>query len=142
MLAASAMALVAAGCESLPTGATGAGAGGLLAGLGCAALGGNTTECILAGVAGAAVGALIENELSEREKERRDAALAQAIQSGENASWTEEQSGTSGNIEVLRTFENAGRECEEIRETYNGPQGPIVDTYSVCLDDNGLPVPL
>ncbi|WP_321490464.1 hypothetical protein [uncultured Hyphomonas sp.] len=105
---------------------------------GCRLASANDTEMAACIIGGAAIGAAIGNQLSKSAKEKRDVALAQAVESGESTTWTDPESSTSGTIEVLSgPTPNASGEgtCQSYKETYSGASE--ASTYSVCKDASG-----
>lgn len=135
LLASSSFAL--GGCSAEMQQMVGGLAGGALGGGICAAAGCGTLGTILAAGAGALIGSVIAKKLSKSEKEKRDKALASAMETGKKASWTDETKGTSGDIVPLNTFQKDGKECSEYEETYNGTSSPVTEKYTVCRGADG-----
>lgn len=125
-------------CESLPEGSGGALIGAGLGAAACYLSSANTTECAALVLGGAAVGAVIQNQLNESEREKRDAALAEAVTTGQSTSWQDPESNSSGNIQVLsgaKPNPNGDGTCQDYQESYSG--SAETSTYSICKDSSG-----
>ncbi|SJZ55112.1 RT0821/Lpp0805 family surface protein [Consotaella salsifontis] len=137
-----------------PKTATGAGAGAMVGGLACALAGGKTGQCLVAAVAGAIVGGAIGAQLDERDRQRRQAALMEAVREEQywasqrrhaaakpstprKVAWTNPDTGNRGTITPLRTVVKNDRECRVMQETYFKDGEPITGETTVCKQADG-----
>ncbi|KQT69850.1 MULTISPECIES: RT0821/Lpp0805 family surface protein [unclassified Aureimonas] len=138
----------------------GAGAGALIGGVGCALAGGNATQCALITAAGAVVGGTIGAQIDARDRERRQAALMEAIRDeeyqdqqaarssigGQNraapraapkqVAWNNPDTGNRGTITPLRGVVK-NKECKVMKETYFKDGEPISDETKLCRQADG-----
>src|SRR5919109_946604 len=110
------------GCESTGPksavgGLGGAAAGGLLA----AALGGKGTAIAAGTILGGLVGGAIGDRLDAADRQRANAAAAQALEStpsGQSVAWRNPDSGNTGAVTPVRTYQTAtGQYCREYTQT-------------------------
>jgi surface antigen len=112
------------GCESTGPrtavgGLGGAAAGGLLA----AALGGEGTAIAAVTILGGLLGGAIGERLDAADRQRANAAAAQALEavpSGQSVTWRNPDSGNAGTVTPVRTYQTAtGQYCREYTQTIN-----------------------
>lgn len=118
--------LVLAGCQGgMPMAGVGTAAGGLggaaAGGLLGAALGGGNTGIasgvLIGGLLGAGAGQLMDQRTQRIQSEAVGRAL-ETTAAGTSSSWTNPDSGASGSVTPLRTFQNsAGTYCREFQES-------------------------
>jgi surface antigen len=110
------------GCESTgPKAATGglggAAAGGLLA----AALGGKGTGIAAGTILGGLIGGAIGDRMDAADRARANQAATQALEaipSGRSVTWHNPDSGNSGTVTPIRTYQTAnGQYCREYQQT-------------------------
>src|ERR671924_1046223 len=110
------------GCESTGPktavgGLGGAAAGGLLA----AALGGKGTGIAAGTILGGLIGGAIGDRLDAADRAKANAASSQALESipsGQSVAWRNPDSGTSGVVTPMRTYQTAtGQYCREYTQT-------------------------
>jgi surface antigen len=118
------MAFLLMGCESTGPktavgGLGGAAAGGLLA----AALGGSGTAIAAGTILGGLVGGAIGDRLDAADRQRANAAAAQALESypsGQSVAWRNPDSGNAGAVTPVRTYQTStGQYCREYTQTIN-----------------------
>jgi surface antigen len=118
------MAFLLMGCESAGPktaigGLGGAAAGGLLA----AALGGEGTGIAAGTILGGLLGGAIGDRLDAADRQRANAAAAQALESvpsGQSVTWRNPDSGNTGAVTPVRTYQTAtGQYCREYTQTIN-----------------------
>src|SRR5262245_43539210 len=116
-------ACVLAGCETVngnPRTAIGGLGGAAVGGLIAAAAGGGGTAIAASVIGGALVGGLAGNLLDDRDKRMANEAAQRAFEtapSGKAVAWTNPDSGHSGTITPVRTYESNGRYCREFQQT-------------------------
>lgn len=139
----------------------GAGAGAVIGGVGCALAGGNARQCALIAAAGAVVGGTIGAQIDARDRERRQAALMDAIRDEEyrdqqaarpspagarraapraapkQVAWANPDTGNRGTITPLRAVVKNNQECKVMQETYFKDGDPISGETTVCRQANG-----
>jgi surface antigen len=110
------------GCESTGPktaigGLGGAAAGGLLG----AALGGSETGIAAGAILGGLLGGAIGDRLDAADRARAHQAATQALEtipSGQSVTWHNPDSGTSGAVTPIRTYQTAsGQYCREYQQT-------------------------
>ena len=114
---------VLTGCESVqgsPKTAIGGLGGAAVGGLIAAAAGGGGTAIAASVIGGALVGGLAGNLLDQRDRRLANEAAQQAFEtapSGKAVAWTNPDSGHSGTITPVRTYQSNGRYCREFQQT-------------------------
>ena len=112
------------GCETTGPktavgGLGGAAAGGLLA----AALGGEGTAIAAGTILGGLLGGAIGDRLDAADRQRANAAAAQALESvpsGQSVAWRNPDSGNTGAVTPVRTYQTStGQYCREYTQTIN-----------------------
>jgi len=104
------------GTKTAIGGLGGAAVGGLIA----AAAGGGGTAIAASVIGGALVGGLAGNLLDQRDRRLADEAAQRAFEtapSGKAVAWTNPDSGHSGTITPVRTYQSNGRYCREFQQT-------------------------
>jgi len=104
------------GTKTAIGGVGGAALGGLIAG----AAGGGSAAIAAGVVGGALVGGLVGNLLDERDKrmaaESQKRAL-ETIPAGQSVAWNNPDSGHSGSVTPIRTYQSSGTYCREYQQT-------------------------
>ena len=117
------LAVGAAGCASIEDnpktaigGLGGAAAGGLLA----AAVGGGGAGIAAGVILGGLAGGLVGNLLDQRDKQLQAQATQRALEtapSGSSTPWRNPDSGHSGTVTPVRTYQSQGQYCREYQQT-------------------------
>lgn len=121
----------------------GASIGALLGGVaGASASHGNAGATIAGALAGGLVGGLIGQKMDERDREERNAALLQTLQTSTNdhpRHWKNPKTGNSGTIKPLSGYTKAAnaQTCRDYTETYVRDGKTYTDTARACRDANG-----
>lgn len=121
----------------------GASIGALLGGVtGAAASHGNAGATVAGVVAGGLIGGLIGQQLDQRDREQRDAALVQSLQTSANdhpQHWKNPQTGNSGTVKPLSGYSKSptAQTCRDYQETYTRNGQTFTDTARACRDANG-----
>ena len=134
---------VCTGCETGQGGSRtaigglgGAAVGGLIA----AAAGGGGTAIAASVIGGALVGGLAGNLLDQRDRRLADEAAQRAFEtapSGRAVAWTNPDSGHSGTITPVRTYESNGRFCREFQQTVTIGGRPENSFGTACRQPDG-----
>ncbi|WP_162600636.1 RT0821/Lpp0805 family surface protein [Paraburkholderia sp. C35] len=149
LLAASSMLLgsVLAGCAQDGSGGMsktsqgaliGGASGGLLGGI----FGHNGTSAVIGAAAGALLGGIIGKEMDDRDREARQAALQQALQTSQNnqpRQWKNTKTGHSGTIKPLNGYAKSpsAQTCRDFTETYQRDGKQYEQTSKACRNANG-----
>ncbi|MCK5445293.1 MAG: hypothetical protein KAI73_06690 [Rhodospirillaceae bacterium] len=93
---------------------------------------------------GAGLGALLGDEiarrLSERDREMANATLNETLESGENASWSNPESGNAGTATASDTYAQAntdGRDCRDFETTVYTEDGEHIANGTAWRNDDG-----
>jgi surface antigen len=81
---------------------------------------GNVVGIAVGTLAGAAIGGVIGSSLDEKDKNYHQEASSQALeynQNGHISRWVNPDSGNSGSVQPIRTFQRDGLYCREYRQT-------------------------
>ena len=134
---------VLTGCETIPGhqktaigGLGGAAVGGLIA----AAAGGGGTAIAASVIGGALLGGLAGNLLDERDRRMANDAAQRALEtapSGKPVAWTNPDSGHSGTVTPVRTYESNGRFCREFQQTVTIGGRPEDSFGTACRQPDG-----
>ncbi len=116
-------------------GGTGAVLGGLVSH-------GNAGAIVAGGLAGALLGGLIGKEMDARDREAREAALRNALQSSPNnqpKTWHNAKTGNSGSIKPLSGYTKSpsAQTCRKFTETYVKEGKTYEQTSQACRNANG-----
>jgi len=129
-------ALLVAGCqntgqnEMIGTGA-GAAGGALIGGLA-----GGWTGAAIGGLAGGIAGNLFGRFLDDRERQRANAAAAQAAAEDRRVHWSEQ--GTSGYVRpVGATYANSGRTCRDFEQVATKSGRTEREIATMCRNPDG-----
>src|SRR5215472_810894 len=128
-------ALVLTGCETVQGSPKTA-----IGGLGGAAAGGGGTAIAASVIGGALVGGLAGNLLDQRDRRLADEAAQRAFEtapSGKAVAWTNPDSGHSGTITPVRTYESNGRYCREFQQTVTIGGRPENSFGTACRQPDG-----
>jgi surface antigen len=148
VVAAGIAALPLAGCETIQketgfnrdtrTGALGGAAfGGIVAALAGANPAWIAASVIMGGVAGGALGNYLGKDNAEKHVATNLNAL-NTLGAGQTASWTDNQSGSSGSTTVNRVFTaNNGQTCKAYTETVRTPQRTVTEQATACRQSDG-----
>lgn len=134
---------VVTGCESGQAGtktAIGGLGGAAVGGLIAAAAGGGGTAIAASVIGGALVGGLAGNLLDQRDKRMANEAAQRALEtapSGKAVAWTNPDSGHSGAITPVRTYESNGRYCREYQQTVTIGGRPENSFGTACRQPDG-----
>ncbi|MGO4328741.1 RT0821/Lpp0805 family surface protein [Cupriavidus sp. 2TAF22] len=117
----------------------GAGTGAALGGLFSH---GNAGAIVAGGMAGALLGGIIGREMDERDREARQAALKQALQTSENnqpKTWRNAKTGNSGTIKPLSGYTKSptAQTCRKFNETYVKEGKTYEQSSRACRNANG-----
>ncbi len=122
--------------------------GGVLGTIGGAVIGnkfgrgtGRVFATILGGAIGGWIGSEIGRELDCQSQERAANATSDALQTGSNQSWNNNEAGTSGQVEVHQpdpqvAAAHPGQECRTVVQTVQLSDGRV-ETYNVQACRNG-----
>ena len=115
------LAVAVTACEN-PKQAIGTVGGGALGAWAASNIGkgrGNVVATAVGGVLGALAGGYIGGQLDKADRERADRTTQQALensQTGQVAQWSNPDSGHSGTITPIRTFQRDGRSCRDFKQ--------------------------
>ena len=115
--------VVIAGCATGDVGtktAVGGLGGAALGGLIASAAGGGGTAIAAGVVGGALVGGLVGSMLDERDKRMVAESQKRALEttpSGQSVAWNNPDSGHSGSVTPIRTYQSGGTYCREYQQT-------------------------
>ncbi len=130
-------ALLVAGCqntgqnEMIGTGA-GAAGGALIGGLA-----GGWTGAAIGGLGGAILGNVVGRMLDDRERQRAQAAAAQAAAENRRVNWSE-QGGASGYVRpVGQTYANNGRTCRDFEQVATKSGRTEREIATMCRNADG-----
>jgi surface antigen len=104
------------GTKTAVGGLGGAALGGLIAG----AAGGGGAAIAAGVIGGALVGGLVGNMLDERDKRMAAQSQNRALEttpSGQSVTWNNPDSGHSGSVTPIRTYQSGGTYCREYQQT-------------------------
>jgi len=136
-------ALIFMGCETVqgnPKTAIGGLGGAAVGGLIAAAAGGGGTAIAASVIGGALVGGLAGNLLDDRDRRMANDAAQRALEtapSGRAVAWTNPDSGHSGTITPVRTYESNGRFCREFQQTVTIGGRPENSFGTACRQPDG-----
>lgn len=130
-------------------GAVVGGAGGAVMGaLVGSAVGGRDgalTGAVIGGLAGALIGSEIGREMDERDRAIREAAVERANAQAAahrrvSQVWHNKETGSSGQITSLRTYQKNGQTCNVVREVYykGGAKNSFSDEREICSNSDGF----
>ncbi len=132
------------GCETIPAGQQRTAIGGLggaaVGGLIAAAAGGGGTAIAASVIGGALVGGLAGNLLDQRDQRMANEAAQRALEtapSGKPVAWTNPDTGHSGAITPVRTYESNGRFCREFQQTVTIGGRPENSFGTACRQPDG-----
>jgi surface antigen len=114
----------------------GATVGGLIA----AAAGGGGAAIAAGVIGGALLGGLAGNYLDERDKKMAADSAARALESspsGQPVAWQNPDSGNSGTITPVRTYQSAGTYCREYQQTVTIGGKPEQTYGTACRQPDG-----
>lgn len=116
----------------------GGASGGLLGGL----IGHSGTSAVIGGLAGALLGGIIGKEMDDRDREARQAALQQALQTSQNNQprhWHNTKTGNSGTIKPLSGYAKSpsAPTCRDFSETYERDGKQYEQTSKACRNAKG-----
>jgi surface antigen len=118
-----ALIVVIAGCATGDVGtktAIGGLGGAALGGLIASAAGGGGAAIAAGVIGGALVGGLVGNMLDERDKRMAAESQNRALEttpSGQSVAWNNPDSGHSGSVTPIRTYQSGGTYCREYQQT-------------------------
>jgi surface antigen len=129
-----------AGVSDNPKTAIGGFGGAALGGLIAAAAGGGGTAIAAGVIGGALLGGLAGSMLDSRDKQIAAASTHRALEttpSGKSVEWKNPDSGHSGTVAPVRTYQSAGTYCREYQQTVTigGKQEPSFGT--ACRQPDG-----
>ena len=130
------------GCETVqgnPKTAIGGLGGAAVGGLIAAAAGGGGTAIAASVIGGALLGGLAGNLLDDRDKRMANEAAQRALEtapSGKAVAWTNPDSGHSGTVTPVRTFES-GSYCREYQQTVTIGGRPENSFGTACRQPDG-----
>jgi len=137
------LAVVLAGCATGDVGtktAIGGLGGAALGGLIAAAAGGGGTGIAAGVIGGALIGGLVGNVLDDRDKrmaaESRNRAL-ETTPSGKSVAWNNPDSGHSGSVTPVRTYQSGGTYCREYQQTVTIGGKPEQSYGTACRQPDG-----
>jgi len=131
------------GCETVqgnPKTAIGGLGGATVGGLIAAAAGGGGAGIAAGVIGGALLGGLAGNLLDDRDKRMANAAAQRALEtapSGKAVAWNNPDSGHSGTITPVRTYESNGRYCREFQQTVTIGGKPENSFGTACRQPDG-----
>ena len=131
------------GCETLqghPKMAVGGLGGAAVGGLIAAAAGGGGSAIAASVIGGALVGGLAGNLLDDRDRRMANEAAQRALEtapSGRPVAWTNPDSGHSGTVTPVRTFESNGSFCREYQQTVTIGGRPENSFGTACRQPDG-----
>ena len=141
------VAVLAPGCADMGTavssnpkttigGVGGAAVGGLIA----AAAGGGGAAIAAGVIGGALLGGLAGNYLDQRDRQIAAATAQRAFEtapSGQAVPWNNPDSGHSGSITPVRTYQSNGRYCREFQQTVTIDNRPERSFGTACRQPDG-----
>lgn len=145
--------LVLAGCtttgpkqtQSAVLGGAGGAVMGALVGNAVGGRNGAVTGALIGGLAGAMIGSEIGREMDERDRAIRQAALDRANAQAAahrrvSQVWHNKETGSSGQITSLRTYQQNGQTCSTVREVYHkgGSGRSYSDEREICSNSSGF----
>jgi len=103
---------------------------------------GNAGAIVAGGMAGALLGGIIGREMDERDREARQAALKQTLQTAENnqpRTWHNPKTGNSGTIKPLSGYTKSAsaQTCRNFTETYVKEGKSYEQTSRACRNAKG-----
>src|SRR5262245_18979129 len=131
------------GCETMqgnPKTAVGGLGGAAVGGLIAAAAGGGGSAIAASVIGGALVGGLAGNLLDDRDRRMANDAAQRALEtapSGKTVAWTNPESGHSGTVTPIRTFESNGSFCREYDQTVTIGGRPENSFGTACRQPDG-----
>src|SRR5262245_16346824 len=131
------------GCETMngqPKTAIGGLGGAAVGGLIAAAAGGGGSAIAASVIGGALVGGLAGNLLDDRDKRMANDAAQRALEtapSGKAVAWTNPDSGHSGTVTPVRTYESNGNFCREFQQTVTIGGKPENSFGTACRQPDG-----
>src|SRR5215831_9109520 len=134
---------VLTGCESVqgsPKTAIGGLGGAAVGGLLAAAAGGGGTAIAASVIGGALVGGFAGNLLDQRDQRMANEAAQRAFEtapSGRAVAWSNPDSGHSGAVTPVRTFESNGSYCREFQQTVTIGGRPENSFGTACRQPDG-----
>ena len=136
-------ACVFTGCETVngtPKTAIGGLGGAAVGGLIAAAAGGGGTAIAASVIGGALVGGLAGNLLDDRDKRMANETAQRALEtapSGKAVAWTNPDTGHSGTVTPVRTYESNGNFCREFQQTVTIGGKPENSFGTACRQPDG-----
>jgi surface antigen len=136
-------ACVLTGCETMngtPKTAIGGLGGAAVGGLIAAAAGGGGTAIAASVIGGALVGGLAGNLLDERDQRMANETAQRALEtapSGKAVAWTNPDTGHSGTVTPVRTYESNGNFCREFQQTVTIGGRPENSFGTACRQPDG-----
>lgn len=121
----------------------GASIGAILGGVaGASASHGNAGATVAGALAGGLIGGLIGQKMDERDREERNAALLQTLQTSANdhpRHWKNPKTGNSGTIKPVNGYTKVAnaQTCRDYTETYTREGKTYTDNARACRDANG-----
>jgi surface antigen len=137
------VACVFTGCETVngaPKTAIGGLGGAAVGGLIAAAAGGGGSAIAASVIGGALVGGLAGNLLDDRDKRMANDAAQRAFEtapSGKAVAWSNPDSGHTGTVTPVRTFESNGAYCREFQQTVTIGGRPENSFGTACRKPDG-----
>jgi len=132
-----------AGCETVqqnPKTAIGGLGGATVGGLIAAAAGGGGAAIAASVIGGALIGGFAGNLLDDRDKRMANEAAQRAFEtapSGRPVAWQNPDSGHSGTVTPVRTFESNGAYCREFQQTVTIGGNPENSFGTACRQPDG-----
>jgi surface antigen len=132
-----------AGCETVqgtPKTAVGGLGGATVGGLLAAAAGGGGTAIAASVIGGALLGGLAGSLLDDRDKRLANDAAQRALEttpSGKAVAWSNPDSGHSGTITPVRTYQSNGNYCREFQQTVTIGGRPENSFGTACRQPDG-----
>src|SRR5499427_2011609 len=134
---------VLAGCESVqgsPKTAIGGLGGATVGGLIAAAAGGGGAAIAASVIGGALLGGFAGNYLDQRDKTMAGEAANRALEtapSGQAVAWNNPDSGHSGTVTPVRTYQSNGTYCREYQQTVTIDGKPERSYGTACRQPDG-----
>ena len=131
------------GCETMqgnPKTAIGGLGGAAVGGLIASAAGGGGSAIAAGVIGGALLGGLAGNLLDDRDKRMANDTAQRALEtapSGKAVAWTNPDSGHSGTVTPVRTFESNGAFCREYQQTVTIGGRPEESFGTACRQPDG-----
>jgi surface antigen len=141
--AATAFAFALASCSTIgdnPKAAIGGLGGAAVGGLIAAAAGGGGAGIAAGVIGGALLGGLVGNFLDDRDKKMAADSAHRALEtapSGQTVAWNNPDSGHSGTVTPVRTYQSGGTYCREYQQTVTIDGKPQPSYGTACRQPDG-----